>query len=155
MYNLCLRMLNNRMDAEDILQRSFVDIFTKLDQFNFESTPGAWIKRIMVNNCINALRKKKIFFEELKDSNTSISDTNSEYTVNTYKVDIVKEAIHSLPDGYRVVLSLYLMEGYDHTEISEILNISTSTSKSQYSRAKRKLKETLAEKGMSRDDFLE
>ena len=146
MYNVCLRMLKRTEDAEDILQNSFVDIFSKLHTFQYQSSVGAWIKRIVVNNCINYLRKRKLQFEELEnrlfaipaiEDDVPLSGTN--ITVNT-----INKALLELPDGYRVVFSLYLMEGYDHKEIAQILDISEATSKSQYSRAKRKLRDLLA-----------
>ncbi len=144
MYNVCLRMLKDEMDAEDILQNSFVDVFTKLDSFRFQSSVGAWIKRIVINNCINYLKRNKMRFEELEDRmfKTPEPATNHEPSV-ALTVDTIKNAMHHLPDGYRVVFSLYMFEGYDHREISNILDISEATSKSQYSRAKRKLKEIL------------
>ncbi len=144
MYNICLRMVRNELDAEDILQNSFVNIFAKIDTFRFQSSIGAWIKRIVVNNCINFMKKKRLEFQELNDDYKLSIVPEEEPTVRL-NVEAVHEAIYQLPDGYRIVFSLYMMEGYDHGEIAEILNISEATSKSQYSRAKRKLKELLSE----------
>ena len=144
MYNVCLRMLKSQEEAEDLLQNSFVDVFTKLHSFRYESSVGAWIKRIVVNNCINFLKKRRLKFEELDERVTGISD--AEYTPseqNSMTVATIKKAMLDLPDGYRVVFSLYLLEGYDHKEIGQILGISEATSKSQYSRAKRKLRELI------------
>ena len=142
MYNVCLRMVNNEHDAEDLLQNSFVDIFSKLNTFKYQSSIGAWIKRIVVNNSINFLKRRRLYFEELDDRIVELRDDNpvSDVALN---VDTINSAIHQLPDGYRVIFSLYLLEGYDHKEISSILGISEATSKSQYSRAKKKLKEFL------------
>ena len=144
MYNICYRMMNNQTEAEDMLQEAFCEAFMKLDYFRFESTFGAWLKRIVINRCINALKKKKaelVFVDDLQhfDSNDHESDDKN------IDMDVakVKRAIERLPDGYRVIFSLYLLEGYDHVEISEIMGISESTSKSQYMRAKRKVKELL------------
>ena len=144
MHNICLRMLNNETDAEDLLQNSFVDVFTKLHYFRFDSSIGAWIKRIVINNCINFLKKKRLKTVEMdeRDVAAEIVDT-SDWKEIQLSVDRVQEGIQRLPEGYRVVLTLYLLEGYDHKEIAEILNISSSTSKSQYSRAKKKLREIL------------
>lgn len=144
MYNICLRMINDKMEAEDILQNAFVDVFTKLKMFRYESTPGAWIKRIVVNNCINHLRSKKNNVQ-LSDNMPDVEDM--EYEDIQYDVKLIKHAIHQLPDGYRNIFCLYTMEGYDHAEIAEIMNISESTSKSQYSRAKVKLYEIMKTKG--------
>lgn len=131
------------MDAEDVLQNSFVDVFKNLHQFHYKSTPGAWIKRIVINNCINHLKKKRIYFEEVSDVNVSTTEVE-EHDI-TYNMDVVKQAIQKLPDGYRTVLNLYLMEGFDHKEIASILDVSEATSKSQYSRARHKVKLILHE----------
>ena len=146
MYNICRRMLGNAEDAEDVLQLAFVDVFRRLDQFRQESTIGAWIKRIVVNRCLDHLRKRKVVIESFDDQVHDLPQAASPGASSelSYSVDDIQRAVYDLPDGYRVVLTLYLFEGYDHEEISEILDISVSTSKSQYHRAKRKLRETLA-----------
>lgn len=143
MYNICLRMVSNRMDAEDVLQNAFVEVFRGLKSFKGTSTLGAWIKRIVINNNIDFLKKKRIYFEEVDDRLEVAEDKQSSVS-ERYDVSIVKHNIGLLPDGYRVVFSLYLLEGYDHKEIGEILGVSEATSKSQYSRAKKKLKEMIA-----------
>lgn len=145
MYNICLRMLNNEADAEDLLQNSFVDVFTKLHYFRFDSSIGAWIKRIVINNCINYLKKKRLQVVEMGERDMAAeAKEEDDWKDVELSVSKVQEGIRQLPEGYRVVLSLYLLEGYDHKEIAEILNISASTSKSQFSRAKKKLKSILA-----------
>lgn len=147
MYNVCLRMVHDQMDAEDVLQNAFVDIFTKMDSFRQESTIGAWIKRIVVNHCINFLKKKKLQWEELDDRFSNLrEDHEPETNDSRLSVEQINKAIMMLPDGYRVVFSLYLLEGYDHEEIAEILHISEATSKSQFSRAKAKLRDILSNK---------
>jgi RNA polymerase sigma factor (sigma-70 family) len=147
MYNVCLRMVKDEFEAEDILQNAFIDVFTKLDSFKFESAIGAWIKRIVVNNCINALKKRRLQWTELDDKHGNIHDDSHHDTGNEgLSVDTVKRALFELPDGYRVVFSLYMLEGYDHQEIGEILGVTEATSKSQYSRAKAKLREILSER---------
>jgi len=143
MYNVCLRMVRNEADAEDLLQNSFIDVFSNLDSFRFESSIGAWIKRIVVNNCINFLKKRRLAFSELQENLTGVPDDAPEPAEYPLSVDAVRSAINQLPDGYRIVFSLYLLEGYDHQEIGEILGVSEATSKSQYSRARKKLKEIL------------
>jgi len=144
MYNVCMRMLRNEMEAEDLLQNSFTDVFTKLHTFRYQSSIGAWIKRITVNNCINHLKKRRLQFEELEDRHGGFAMVDND-PVDSRALDVerVNRAIFQLPDGYRVVFSLYMLEGYDHKEIASILNITEATSKSQYSRAKKKLKELL------------
>ena len=144
MYNVCLRMVRDELEAEDLLQNSFVDVFTKLHTFRFRSSVGAWIKRIVVNNCINFLKKKKVYFEELDDHQVpveqAITDTSPTQGLS---VQSVRKAMFELPDGYRVVFTLYMLEGYDHKEIGNILGITEATSKSQYSRAKKKLRDII------------
>lgn len=142
MYNLCLRMVNNETEAEDLLQQSFIDVFTKLETFRFESSVGAWIKRIVVNRCINFLKSRRLKLEFLDDNFSQLPDDEPVEEIRL-NIKAINEALCRLPDGYRVVFSLYMMEGYDHSEIGEILNISEATSKSQYCRAKKKLKDLL------------
>jgi RNA polymerase sigma factor (sigma-70 family) len=143
MYNLCYRMMNNREEAEDMLQEAFSEAFFRLGNFRFESAFGAWLKRITINKCINALKKKKadlVPAEELPDRSLSEEDNNE---IPGLSVEQVQQAMEKLPEGYRIIFSLYLLEGYDHTEISQIMGIAEATSKSQYSRAKQRMKEIL------------
>jgi len=143
MYNICLRMMKSREDAEDVLQNAFVDVFSKMHQYGYQSTPGAWIKRIVINNCLNQLKKRKMFFEDIE--NVPQVEDSVHIPQQFLTVDKIKSGITHLAPGFRTVLNLYLMEGYDHQEIADILDISVSTSKTQYSRAKKKLKEILIE----------
>lgn len=149
MFNICYRMLNNREEAEDLLQESFCDAFMKLNTFRYESSFGAWLKKIVVNKCINSINKRKvelIFPESLGDMDGKDED---EVDYEDIRMDVMKiqKAVEQLPDGYRIIFSLYALEGYDHTEISQIMNISESTSKTQYLRAKQKIKELLKSNG--------
>lgn len=144
MFNICIRFLKKTNDAEDILQEVFIEVFNKLHTFRFDSTPGAWIKKITVNKCINTLKQKKDqleYMDELAQYDQMDEDDaeNSEHVKLT--VEKVQKAMQLLPEGGRVIFSLYLFEGYDHQEIAEILDISESTSKSQFMRAKNKVKE--------------
>jgi RNA polymerase sigma-70 factor (ECF subfamily) len=143
MFNTCLRMLKVEADAEDALQNAFIDVFTKLDSFRYESTIGAWIKRIVVNTCINHLKKRRLLTSEWDESIPIAEETAGDSGEQEYQVTRIRKAMEKLPDGYRVVFSLYLLEGYDHAEIGEILNISEATSKSQFSRAKQRIREML------------
>lgn len=144
MFNICARMLNSIEEAEDLLQESFTDAFMKLNSFRYESSFGAWLKRIVINKCINAINKKKV---DLVFPDQPVEPDTVEDTVDYKGIDMDVKRIHNavgrLPDGYRVIFSLYALEGYDHGEISQIMNISESTSKSQYLRAKQKIKELL------------
>lgn len=149
MYNICLRMVRNEADAEDLLQNSFIDVFTNLDTFRYQSAIGAWIKRIVINNCINFLRRNRLQFNELEPYHTETAAEPEEDFTPRVRPEAIKQALMQLPDGYRVVFSLYLLEGYDHKEIADILNISEATSKSQYSRAKKKLREMIETKQLT------
>ena len=141
MYNLAYRILNNREDAEDILQEAFVECFRNIDSFRFESTFGAWLKKIILNKCLNHIKKKKIDLTLCETLPPVIYEEDEEVKYETEKIF---KSIEMLPDGYRIILTLYLIEGYDHSEISQILGITESTSKSQYSRAKEKLRNILS-----------
>jgi len=144
MYNVAHRMLGNVAEAEDALQEAFIDVFSKLDTFREESSLGAWIKRIVINHCLNVFKKRKLQIEELNEKFTDVPEEDiddDEYV--TFEVKRVKEAIMKLPDGYRQVLTLYLIEGYDHGEIASIMGIQETGSKSQYSRARARLRELL------------
>ena len=141
MYNICLRMMGNKMDAEDALQGSFIDIFRNLKNFRGDASIGSWIKRIVINNCLNQIKKNKMKFDDIPDSATEIAEANNDKA--HYDIGAVHKAIQQLPNGYRTILNLYLLEGYSHEEISEILDISVSTSKSQFSRAKAKLRDII------------
>ncbi|HEY3403719.1 MAG TPA: RNA polymerase sigma factor [Ohtaekwangia sp.] len=143
MYNVGYRITGNQDDAEDVLQESFISAFRNLDNYRGDATFGAWLKRIVVNKAINVLNKKK--HESLPEDDrfdVAEEEAPAEYG-DGLTVERVRRAISLLPDGYRSVLSLYLLEGYDHQEIAEIMNISESTSKSQLNRAKTKLREFL------------
>ncbi len=145
MYNTALRMLAHSAEVEDVIQESFLEAFTKLNDYRGESSFGSWLKRIVVNKCISQIRKRRIDFVDEQD--LDVLNTNDELDFNTddesQLIELIKKGINELAEGYRIVLSLYLLEGYDHVEISEILKISESTSKTQYLRAKNKLKEWL------------
>lgn len=144
MYNICLRMLYDRMEAEDALQNAFVDVFTKIDSFRGDSTIGAWIKRIVINTCINQIKKKKLLTSEWDEKYAEVPE-EQESPEDYADLELVKSAIGQLPEGYRAVFTLYAMEGYDHKEIGQILGVTEATSKSQYARAKQKIREMVTE----------
>ena len=148
MFNVGYRITRSEEEAEDVLQEAFISAFRNLDHYRGDATFGAWLKRIVVNKALNVLNKRK--HESMPDENEQWDVAEPE-PIEEYReeltVDRVRQSIEKLPDGYRTVLSLYLLEGYDHQEIGEILKISESTSKSQLNRAKAKLKELLMDKG--------
>jgi RNA polymerase sigma factor (sigma-70 family) len=136
MYNIGYRIVNNQDEAEDVLQEAFISAFRSLDHYRGDATFGSWLKRIVVNKAINVLKTRKT--ERLpEDENFDIPEEVWTEEVFPFSVQQVRTAIEQLPDGYRSVLSLYLLEGYDHGEIAEILGISESTSKSQFNVRKR------------------
>ncbi|HRW20693.1 MAG TPA: RNA polymerase sigma factor [Bacteroidales bacterium] len=134
MYSICLRFTSNQDDAREALQEGFITVFTELKKFRGESGIGSWIRTIMIRNAIKVLKRKKIYFIESSNITDSITwDDN-------LTGDLLHEAIINLSDGYRTVFLLYEVEGYSHSEISQMLNISEGTSKSQLFYAKRKLR---------------
>jgi RNA polymerase sigma-70 factor (ECF subfamily) len=144
MYNTALRITQEEAVAQDVLQDSFISAFGSLGSYRGDSAFGAWLKRIVVNKAITYLGKRRM--ERLPEDDQW--DVPDEEAVDIFEgfpftVEEVRRAIHALPDGYRSVLSLYLLEGYDHNEIAEILGITESTSKSQFNRSKKKLRELL------------
>ncbi|MEN9570541.1 MAG: hypothetical protein RL172_1772 [Bacteroidota bacterium] len=141
MYNTCLRILNNVQEAEDVLQESFAEAFKNLSAFEHRSSFGGWLKQICINRSINQLKKRRLVWI---DADTvplqQIPDTAAfdEQDI-LLKVNAVKKSIMQLPDGYRTVLTLHLLEGYDYEEIAQVLQVANATVRSQYLRAKQKL----------------
>jgi RNA polymerase sigma-70 factor (ECF subfamily) len=141
MFSTCYRLLNDFAAAEDVLQESFTDAFRHLEHFEYKSSFGAWLKQIVINKCITHLRKNKIKWIDMEASEADKLPEEDQVDENEieFKVQEIKQAIQQLPNGYRTVLTLYLLEGYDHEEISQILGIAHSTTRTQYKRAKDKL----------------
>lgn len=148
MMNVCVRIVAHIGEAEDVLQEAFLDAFCHLNTFKGQSTFGAWLKQIVVNKAINHLRQRKMQWVDIEefggDEHDIADDTPFDEEEAQLDVERVRLGIEQLPEGYRVVLSLYLFEGYDHEEISEILGISETTSRTQYMRGKKKLLALLA-----------
>jgi RNA polymerase sigma-70 factor (ECF subfamily) len=143
MYNTSLRIVGNEQEAEDIMQESFFKAFDKIATYKNEVSFGAWLRRIVVNTSIDALKKKRISLisiEEAHGVDTS-SDEETEFEVET--IEMLKNAIEQLPEGYKLVLNLHLIEELDHDEIAATLGIAASTSRSQLARAKQKLIEII------------
>jgi RNA polymerase sigma-70 factor (ECF subfamily) len=144
MYNTALRILKNSFEAEDMMQESFLIAFTKLSTFKGEVTFGSWLKRIVINKCLTQLKKNKRF-EEVKlevKRNSSYEDEDVDYS--SIKSETVLTCLNKLKENYRVALTLHLIEGFDHEEISEIMKISNQNSRTTISRAKSKLRELLS-----------
>lgn len=144
MYNTAFRIVGDPDDAEDVMQEAFLKAFFKLRTYKGKVSFGAWLKRIVVNKALDflRLRREKISLEEVDEM--ELAEVEETIILDTeYSVEAIRKAIYSLPEGYRIVLSLILLEGYDHDEVSEILGVSNSTSRTQYHRAKKKLVELL------------
>lgn len=147
MFYTCYHMMHSREEAEDMLQEAFSEAFITLDRFRFESTFGTWLKRIVINKCINEIKRKKTdlkFSDDMGHYEESYVDVEDSLT--DLNIELVKDAMRKLPEGGRVIFQLYLLEGYDHREIAQILDVSESNSKSQYMRAKNKIKEILKDR---------
>lgn len=134
MYNIAIRFLNNKMDAEDILQESFLTAFEKLTELTNDNAFGSWLKRIVINNCITHLRHNKFEFEDI-DDHASLEYTDDGDAELNIDPALVHTAIKELPAGGRTILVLHALEGYKHREIAEMLGVTESTSKTQYKRA--------------------
>jgi RNA polymerase sigma factor (sigma-70 family) len=133
--------VNHADTASDMLQEVFIKIFKNLSHYSSEYKFYTWAQRIALNHCINHQKKKGVQYDYRDDMEVfDKADTEIDLELENIKVQQVRESILKLPAGYREILSLYLLEGYDHKEIASILEISESTSKSQYSRAKQKVK---------------
>ncbi len=143
MYNTSLRIVQDPVEAEDIMQESFLSAFQKIEMYRGSVSFGAWLKRIVINRSLDSLRKKRITFVELDDRTTEIRESETEEQGVTNRIEEIRDAIMKLPDGFRIVLTLHLIEGFDHEEIGQILDIKGSTSRSQYARARKKLTELL------------
>jgi RNA polymerase sigma-70 factor (ECF subfamily) len=149
MYNICLRMTGNSADAEDTLQEAFMQVFKHIERLENAGSVTAWIKRIVVNHCLSHLRKKKVYFEEVDNIDVE-EETFVDEDKFAWTVAAIKEAIHVLPHGYRTVLNLYIFEEYSHKEIAHMLDISESTVKTQYMRAKDKVRQIIKQKNVIR-----
>lgn len=146
MFIVAMRFVKDSMEAEDIVQEAFIKAFAKLNQYQGNVTFGAWLKRIVINKSIDCLKAKKQHLQELEEVHLKVVDDTyeNEWLVDdSITLNEIRLTIKKLPDKYRYVVMLYLVEGYDHQEISEILNITEIASRTQLSRGKSKLKEYL------------
>lgn len=152
MYNTALRIVNNTADAEDILQEAFSDAFRSLESFRNRSTFGAWLKRIVINKSINKVKRERKRWVEVDMESIDgyqIDEPEIDEDDFVYKVESIKQAMKQLPDGYRTVLSLHLVENYKHEEIAGMLGIAHATVRTQYIRAKKKLLEIISQNNLS------
>ncbi len=138
MMAVCLRYARSQEEAEDMLQEGFIRVFSNLQQFKFEGSFEGWIRRVMVNNALKALEKKKINFLEVSGKHEYSQSLEPAAYTGLGEEELLK-MINALPDGYRVVFNLNVIEGYSHEEIGKMLNIQPSTSRSQLVKARKML----------------
>ena len=145
LYPLCCRYLKDPMEAEDVLVIGFTRILDKIEHFRGEGSLEGWMKRIMINEALTQLRKKKTMWKELPLDDINPVSESSEPGDALEEEDLLR-MINELPDGYKTVFNLFAIDGYSHKEIAEQLNISENTSKSQLSRARTYLQKLMAER---------
>nr|WP_321222889.1 RNA polymerase sigma factor [uncultured Psychroserpens sp.] len=142
MFQISCRYLCDE-DAKDAMQESFIKAFAKLESYQPEFTFGSWLKKIVINHCIDQLKKKRLKFAETEVANLNIEDDNDWTFSSEISKQQIIDAIETLDNKYKIVVQLYLIEGYDHEEISSILEIPTKTSRTHLRRGKLKLRELL------------
>ena len=148
MFNTSLRLVNDSMEAEDIMQEAFLKVFKNIHTYKEEVSFGAWLKRIVVNQSLDVLKKRKLDTEPIDDRQITIADNDDSDELDdaAQKVAEIKQHISQLSENYRVLITLHLIEGFDHEEISEILGITNAAARTGYSRARKKLQEMITSK---------
>lgn len=148
MLAVCFRFAHNREDAEDMLQDGFIKVFLQMHTFQGKGAFEGWIRRIVVHTCINHLKKNKRFNESVDLIQASSAQVREESIPSIVQAKQIVDCIRLLPIGYRTVLNLYAIEGYSHKEISGMLDIEESTSRSQYTRARQMLEDILIRRSL-------
>ena len=138
MYSICLRYMNSHNDAQDALQEGFIKVFNKISSYSFSGSFEGWMKRIFINTSIELIRKKK-YHHDINDIRDTEFKTTSKIHTGALDAKKMIALIQKLPQGYRTVFNMYVIDGYSHKEISDILNISESTSKTQLFKARKQL----------------
>jgi RNA polymerase sigma factor (sigma-70 family) len=136
MYGICLRFAGNEMEADDILQEGFIKVMTKINDFRNEGSFEGWIRRTIINTAINYYRKNLKYSKFMDIDDCEVNNTSDETIFDKLSKEELINLIHELPNGYRTVFNLNVIEGYTHKEIGQMLNISDNTSKSQLTRAR-------------------
>ena len=150
MLGVAMRYIKDKERAEDVLQDGFIKVYKNLHRFEHKGSLEGWIRRIVVNTALDQLRKNKKNINDLHLDDSNFEIVQKSDAIGKLEAEVLMEIIQKLPDGYRVVFNMFAIEGYSHKEISEELNISESTSKSQYSRAKSVLRKTLKKYNIER-----
>lgn len=148
MLAVCFRFAHNREDAEDMLQDGFIKVFLQIHTFSNKGAFEGWIRRIIVHTCINHLKKNKRFNESVDLIQANSAQVREESIPSIVQAKQIVDCIRLLPIGYRTVLNLYAIEGYSHKEISRMLEIEESTSRSQYTRARQMLEDILVKRNL-------
>lgn len=144
MMTVCRRYACDQNEAEDMLQDAFIKVFTHLDQYRFEGSLQGWIRRIVVNSALKVLQDRRIRFIDIGKEADTIPSRDVDALAALSAGELIR-LIAALPDGYRVVFNLYVIEGYDHNEIAALLDISPATSRSQLLKARRALRDQIVE----------
>lgn len=144
LFTLCLRYMKNKEDAEDIFQEAWIKVFKQLHQYDEQKGSFyGWIRKVFVNSCLEYFRKKKVYLTDLDDAVTMPTEA-AEDAISAMTMQEMVSILQALPHGYRTVFNLYVIEGYSHKEIAELLNVSISTSKTQLMKAKGMLREKVS-----------
>ena len=143
MFSVCLRYMRKTEEAEDALQDSFIKIFCKLPNFKYEGVLEGWIRRIVVNSCLDQIRKNSKFLNDVQAEEVEYKLDQNSFIVENLMAQDLMNLIQKMPDGYRLVFNMFAIEGFSHQEISEHLGITESTSKSQYLRARAYLRDRI------------
>ena len=146
MYSVAMRFLQNADDAEDVLQEAFIRAFQKIDQFSGEVSFGAWLKRIVINKCLDSLKARKLEQVPLREESIRIADEDDWTVEDGISMDEVKSAMARLPEKYRYVVHMYLVEGLDHEEISQVLGLTETNCRTRLLRGRGMLKEYLKQR---------
>jgi RNA polymerase sigma-70 factor (ECF subfamily) len=148
MMGVCLRYAKNVEEAEDVLQDAFIKIFNKLPEYVSKGSLEGWVRRVVVNTALDSYRKNKKHQKNVEADSVDYLLEQKNYIIESLNAQDLLLVINNLPDGYRIVFNLFAIEGYSHKEIAERLGITESTSKSQYSRAKKILRSILEQKNI-------
>jgi RNA polymerase sigma-70 factor (ECF subfamily) len=143
MYSVCLRYMKNAQQAEDVLQDGLVKVFTKLSDYKNEGVLEGWIRRIMVNTCLDQIRKDVKFQRDIQAEEVEYKLEHKDFIAERLMAEDLMKLVQSMPEGYKVVFNMFAIEGYSHQEIAAALGVTESTSKSQYLRARAYLRDRI------------
>jgi len=143
MFSVCLRYMRNSQQAEDVLQDGLVKVFRKLPDYKNEGVLEGWIRRIMVNTCLDQIRKNVKFQGNIQAEEVEYKLEHKDFIVERMMAEDLMKLVQSMPEGYKVVFNMFAIEGYSHQEIAAALGVTESTSKSQYLRARAYLRDRL------------